>query len=42
MKLLCADSDDVCEWEVEYEPIIEIHMAGKGCGRRKMTWVGVA
>ena len=28
VKLLSADSDDVSEWEVEYEPIIEIHMAG--------------
>ena len=28
VRLLSADGDDVSQWEVEFEPIIEIHMMG--------------
>ena len=46
VKLLSADSDDVSKWEVEYEPIIEIHMAGMDgpkeddLGRRGLELIG--
>ena len=46
IKLLSAESDDVSEWEVELEPIIEIHMAGMDgpkeddLGRRGLELIG--
>ena len=46
VKLLSVDSDDVSEWEVEFEPIIEIHMAGfdgpkeDNLGRRGLELIG--
>ena len=46
VKLLSTRSDDVFEWEVEYEPIIEIHMAGMDgpkeddLGRRGLELIG--
>ncbi len=46
VKLLSTDSDDVSRWEVEFEPIIEIHMLGMdgppqdNQGRRGLELIG--
>ena len=46
VKLLSVDHDDVSKWEVEFEPIIEIHMLGMdgppedNQGRRGLELIG--
>lgn len=43
MTLLSTESDDVAQWEVEYEPIIEVHsmgMDGPENGLRGLQLIG--